>query len=140
MTRYCPKCGEPVPSNCITCPKCYAKMPSEPPQQYREEKRETKHTDSNTLRLIMVIVPALFGFLGVWQIYRDYHRPFGYFMLLFGFVFFWLGNLLLFSLAPDIIVSIFKNFTAVGFLFLYIILFLITLADSVFDFHFSVRA
>ncbi len=103
MTRYCPYCGVAVPSNCITCPKCYKSLPRE--DDGVREDGQNCGTGSDTvcnkgrsecqfagndriIMLILAIVPAFFGVLGLAQIYRDCKDGKGYFFLLVGLVFF----------------------------------------------------
>ncbi len=134
MTRYCPKCGEPVPSNCITCPKCYAKIPVEPAKKESNSsydqggKPESSWLERN--RFIVTIVPALIGFLGVYQILTRPKWMLGYVLLILGLLFFWVGNMLLFSFAPDFIVAVFKNLSALGCLFIYFIMFIINFVTA----------
>ena len=89
--RRCPYCGELVPSNSITCPKCYRKIPVEP-EPVREEKRRPKNEQGRTynrkLALALTLIPGLFGILGLGLIYRNPRQKRGYVALLFGALFF----------------------------------------------------
>jgi len=133
MTRRCPKCGEPVPSNCLTCPKCYAKIPAEPvkTESTRQESSGTGQSARDPkIALLLTIIPAIFGLLGLGMIYMNSKRTEGYLILAVGLVLFLCGNALLF-MPTDFIVAIFKTILGVGLLFLYILLFLFTLLGSV---------
>ena len=77
MSRKCPYCGEEVPTFSITCPKCYRDIPMEE----KRSERSSGHTVpddrapatvrySKTLILFLSIVPALFGIMGIGQIYQ----------------------------------------------------------------------
>ena len=91
MARRCPYCGELVPSNSITCPKCYKRIPVEP-EPVREEKRGPKNEQGRTynrkLALALTLIPGLFGILGLGLIYRNPRQRRGYVALLFGALFF----------------------------------------------------
>lgn len=90
--RKCPYCGEYVPSNCLTCPKCFKDIP-------REEKKEQyiindDHKDrvgvkkDKNILLILSTVPALIGVLGLGQIYLDPRQSRGYWFLIAGLILF----------------------------------------------------
>lgn len=97
--RRCPYCGELVPSNSITCPKCFKKIPSEP-EPVREERQERKPKNENGRRysrkvaLLLSLIPGLFGFLGLGLIYRNPRQKRGYVALVLGLLFFWAAVLL----------------------------------------------
>ena len=131
MTRYCPKCGEAVPSNCLTCPKCYAKMPAEPVKKERrqEEQKVGSNGKNDRVRRILSIIPGFFGILGLGHIYMDYRQSKGYIFLLVGLFFFVIGNFILWAPA-DLFVWILKTPIGVGFILLYIITFIISVLDS----------
>ncbi len=79
--KYCPYCGELVPSNSLTCPKCYKKIPLEP------EPRSTGGDNgssggsrtgsgsgggtSDGIALLLAIIPGLFGILGLGILYKN---------------------------------------------------------------------
>jgi hypothetical protein len=131
MTRYCPKCGEPVPSNCITCPKCYTKIPPEPVKATDDNATNQSGKKSDkSLRLLLTIIPGFFGVLGLGQIYRDYTSPKGYIFLIVGLALFLGGNALLFLPMPDLLVGILKTIFGVGLLLLYALTFLIAIFDT----------
>ena len=142
MTRYCPKCGEPVPSNCLTCPKCYAKIPSEPVKEERQSNGGSQKNESRkggkdpTIRLILSVIPGFFGLLGLGMIYDDYKSTKGYFFLCIGLVLFLCANTLLF-LPADLLVGIMKTIIAVGLLLVYIFLFIITVIGPVIHVKFA---
>ena len=79
MTRYCPRCGAVVPQNSLTCPQCYTEVPrsvpDEPEPGYSRIGRRKK---SATLALILSVIPAFFGLLGLGLIYEDRRDPRGY--------------------------------------------------------------
>ena len=141
MTRYCPKCGEPVPPNSLTCPKCYAKIPAEP------VKKESRSQDSGgpgrsnngRVRMALAIIPGFFGILGLGQIYRNYRQLKGYIFLVLGLVFFVSGNVLLLSIVPELLVGILKTVVGVGLLLIYLILFFISVIDALASFNVVVR-
>ncbi len=131
MTRYCPKCGEPVPSNSLTCPKCYTKIPPEPVKVTNDSGSSgTAKKPDKGLRLLLTIIPGFFGILGLGQIYRDYTSIKGYIFLLVGMALFFGGNALLFLPMPDLFVGILKTIFGVGLLLLYALTFLICIIDS----------
>jgi hypothetical protein len=104
MTRFCPYCGVAVPSDCETCPKCFKKLPSEGHQTRQEdfqdgnvtrERTEPKKEaprlgadKSRTVMLLLSVVPAFFGILGLAQLFRDFRDRSGYVFLVVGLVFF----------------------------------------------------
>lgn len=86
--RRCPNCGELVPSNSITCPKCFRKIPKEPEPVRRE--RETRRPESGTsksrtITLILSTIPAVVGLLGLGIIYNSPRSKLGYIALVLGF-------------------------------------------------------
>ena len=92
MTRYCPRCGAVVPQNSLTRPQCYTEVPrsvpDEPEPGYSrrafdrsgDEFREQigRRKKSATLALILSVIPAFFGLLGLGLIYEDRRDPRGY--------------------------------------------------------------
>ncbi len=90
--RRCPNCGERVPSNSITCPKCFKKIPNDP-EPVRESNgsgssSRTGKDRSRTVMLILSIVPAFVGLLGLGLIYKYPTRKRGYIALLLGLLVF----------------------------------------------------
>ena len=88
--RRCPYCGERVPSNSITCPKCFKKIPNDPePVRDAGGSGPTAKKDrSRTIMLILAIVPAFIGLLGLGLIYKYPTRKRGYIALLVGLLVF----------------------------------------------------
>ncbi|WII07335.1 hypothetical protein PED39_07015 [Methanomassiliicoccales archaeon LGM-RCC1] len=140
MTRYCPNCGEAVPSNCLTCPKCYAKIPAEPVKNERrqEEQRTGSNGKNQSIRRILAIVPGFFGILGLGHIYMDYKQPRGYKFLIVGLVFFSIGTFLV-TVPSDWLGFILKMPVGIGFILLYLITFVISVLDSASGFHVKIR-
>ncbi len=120
MTRYCPKCGEPVPSNCITCPKCYTKIPAEPVSAEETKRSEPKRKSQST-RILLTVIPGLFGLLGLGILYDDTKNMLGYKFLIAGLLLFILGNVLI--LTPGFLTTV----LGIGPMIVYLILFLITI-------------
>ena len=90
MDRRCPYCGELVPSNSITCPKCYKKIPKEPEPARRESKPEQREKKgySRKLAILLSIIPAFVGLLGLGLIYVNPRRKRGYIAFALGLLFF----------------------------------------------------
>ncbi len=77
MRRSCPYCGEEVPSFSLTCPKCYREIPREEKKEERRrgpsvpnDRAPATQTYSRTIILVLAILPALFGIMGMAQIYQ----------------------------------------------------------------------
>ncbi len=90
--RRCPNCGELVPSNSITCPKCFKKIPNDP-EPVRNDNGAGSGTkprkDRNrTVMLVLSIIPAFIGLLGLGLIYKYPTRKRGYVALLLGLLVF----------------------------------------------------
>lgn len=112
MTKRCPHCGVAVQSNALTCPKCYKSIPregSENPDQSAAAyapaggQKPPRETD-RTLTLLLATVPALFGLLGLGQIYQSPKDRKGYIILAIGLPVFMC------------MVYLFKSFLVSGFL------------------------
>ncbi|WP_400236811.1 hypothetical protein [Methanomethylophilus alvi] len=102
MTRRCPNCGAVVPKGSLTCPQCYTEVPrddldqTEPAYGGRKyerprdeyERQLKKRKKSLTVALILAVVPAFFGILGLGQIYEDRRDSKGWKFLVTGLVFF----------------------------------------------------
>ncbi len=100
MTRRCPRCGTSVPDDSITCPKCYTEVPRDGTEvsgsAYGRKEYERpgygnggqigKQDKSRTIALILAIVPAFFGILGLGQIYQDRRDSMGWKFLAGGLV------------------------------------------------------
>lgn len=120
--RRCPYCGELVPSNSVTCPKCYKKIPTEP-EPVRRERRSSEgggRTPNRTVALLLAIIPGFFGLLGLGLIYRNPRQKRGYLALVLG--------LLVFLVAVCFTVFIVTIFLAVPFWIIYALLYLGCLA------------
>lgn len=77
MSNKCPYCGEEVPTFSVTCPKCYREIPREETEARRSsgysvpnDRVPATKTYNKTLILILAIVPALIGIMGMGQIYQ----------------------------------------------------------------------
>lgn len=131
VDRRCPYCGELVPSNSLTCPKCYKKIPVEP-EPVREDrdgpKNERGRSYNRKLALALTLVPGLFGILGLGLIYRNPRQKRGYLALLFG--------ALIFVLAVFLTIGVFTIFAAVPCWIVYALMYLgcaaLVLMDNVF--------
>lgn len=133
--RRCPYCGELVPSNSVTCPKCYKKIPVEPePVRDRSggDQKRQRRGGSRKIAILLSIIPAFVGLLGLGLIYRNPRQKRGYIVLLLGLLFFVAAVFLTFG--------IFTIVFAVPCWIMYVLLFLGCLAlasldDMVFKFH-----
>lgn len=136
--RYCPFCGEMVPSTSVTCPKCYRKIPVDRPAEEKKN-RGLKHdtpvgekaprTYNRKVALILAVIPGFLGFLGIGQIYRNPKKTGGYFLLLFGLLVFTSAMLLLTNHAFGPLVSILSTLGAFPLMLLYAFLFIGALID-----------
>lgn len=91
MARKCPNCGELVPDFSVTCPKCYKEIPRKEviEESIPKDESSTKQKFNKWIVLILAIVPALFGFMGLAQIYqRKFKR--GAAFLVVGLALFWI--------------------------------------------------
>jgi hypothetical protein len=130
--RRCPYCGELVPTNSITCPKCYKKIPVEPAPQPKEERASDpgqKGAKSQKLALILAIVFGIFGFLGVGRIYLTPRESRGYILMLLGLLFFVPAILLATSLMPSLFGTVLTTLLAVPLFIIYGLLFIASLID-----------
>lgn len=137
--RYCPWCGELVPSSSVTCPKCYRKIPVEPEVPKEEKRRERmkdtpvgerpKREYNKTVAILLAVIPGFFGILGLGQIYRDYRRAGGYFILLFGLILFAGAMLLLTSHWHGVLLSILTTIGAFPLMLLYAFVFIGSVID-----------
>ena len=128
MTRYCPKCGEAVPSNSITCPKCYAKIPFEPAESENKSESSKPKNRDDTIKLILTIIPGLFGILGLGVLYEDSSNDMGYKFLVGGLILYVIGVALI--IAPGVLTTI----LGIGPMILYFLLFLFSIAYTMFNF------
>lgn len=137
--RYCPFCGELVPSTSVTCPKCYRKIPAEPVSEKsgrsRRERADTpvgekpSRSYNKNIAIILAIVPGLFGFLGLGQIYRDYRRSGGYIVLAIGLLVFAASMLLLTNHGHGVAIGILSTLGAFPLMLIYAFLFIGALID-----------
>ncbi len=125
--RRCPYCNELVPSNSLTCPKCYKKIPvePEPASKYDQGTRKEPSRDQKKLKRAIALdaVIGLFGLLGIGQLYLGSRR--GAAFLLIGLVFFLPAAVLAF------IVPFVSTFFAIPLFVIYALLYLAALADLV---------
>ncbi len=143
MTAKCPYCGELLPSNSITCPKCYRKIDSSilkaEAEKERRQQEKPKRDISRTIQLILCIIPAFFGILGLGQIVRNFRQKRGYIFLVVGLLFYAIGVSLTFTLFPSVIIKIFSTLGGLFFLLMYFLLFLGTLIDILGTFRVSMH-
>ena len=109
-----------MPSNCITCPKCYTKLPAEPVSAEETKQSEPKKKSHST-RILLTVIPGFFGLLGLGILYDDTKNMLGYKFLIAGLLLFILGNVLI--LTPGFLTTV----LGIGPMILYLILFLITI-------------
>ena len=107
-------------SNCITCPKCYTKIPAEPVSAEETKQSEPKKKSHST-RILLTVIPGFFGLLGLGILYDDTKNMLGYKFLIAGLLLFILGNVLI--LTPGFLTTV----LGIGPMILYLILFLITI-------------
>lgn len=86
MTNKCPSCGEPVPSNSLTCPRCYASIPRREEKPIKEKPVRKTVVKSKLVSILLAVLPAPFGLLGLGLIYEDYKDRRGWAYLIFGLV------------------------------------------------------
>ena len=144
--RYCPYCGELVPSNSVTCPKCYGTIPNEPgtpkqqARQEKEERRERRRKETpvgekpprqynSQTALALAVIPGFIGLLGLGQIYRDYRSMKGWFLMLLGLVIFTTGMMLLLHWTPSFAVNLLSSLSAFPVMLIYSILYIFAAAD-----------
>ena len=137
--RYCPFCGELVPSTSVTCPKCYRKIPAEPDapkeERRRERQRDTpvderpKRSYNKKVALALAVIPGFFGVLGLGQIYKDYRSTGGYFILLLGLLLFTGSMLLLTSHMHGVLMNILTTIGAFPLMLLYAFVFIGSVID-----------
>jgi hypothetical protein len=76
--RRCPNCGEMVPSNSLTCPKCYHSIPreekKEPNERVADSRAPTPKVINKTAVLLLALIPAAFGFMGFGQFYEGEYK------------------------------------------------------------------
>ncbi|MBQ8179213.1 MAG: hypothetical protein IJ026_02045 [Candidatus Methanomethylophilaceae archaeon] len=145
--RYCPHCGELVPSTSVTCPKCYRRIPAEPvvdTGRTRDGSGGTGSRDTGARRqgydrrlaLLLDLIPGFFGFLGIGQIYRDHRSSKGYLMLLSGLAIFALTMMLLLNITPGVL-SFLAKVSAFPLMLLYALMYIGAAVDILIDVVFS---
>lgn len=86
----CPNCGEYVPSTSTVCPKCYSTIPKN--AIYRRPPKSTnlnmKREKSETLALMLALIPPIFGLQGLGLIYLNHENRRGWYFLGIGLVLF----------------------------------------------------
>lgn len=122
--RRCPYCGEMVPSNSITCPKCYKKLPDQEPGKATEfvdraEDSAKKLKRNPRIAIGLDLILGLIGLLGIGQVYMG--RP--------RFLFVTAIGLLVFIAAVCLTVFIFTIILAVPMWIIYVLMYLGVLAD-----------
>ena len=142
--RYCPHCGELVPSTSVTCPKCYRRIPADPVAATGGRRGGTgsKGTGAHRqgydrrLALLLNLIPGFFGFLGIGQIYRDHRSSKGYLMLLSGLAIFALTMMLLLNITPGVL-SFLAKVSAFPLMLLYALMYIGAAVDILIDVVFS---
>jgi hypothetical protein len=87
--KRCPNCKELVPSNSLTCPKCFAQIHRDAVQDINEnKKKDEKKNKSMKIAMFLATIPALIGLLGLGRIYLDPKDSRGYWYLVIGLVLF----------------------------------------------------
>lgn len=120
--RRCPNCGELVPSNSITCPKCYKKIPNDPEpvrdsgQSSGTGGRKTPWTPNMKIAFALDIILGLFGLNGIGQLYCGRRR--GAIFLGVGLLVFVIAGLLTWVIPPFSIVL------ALPFYIIYVLIYL----------------
>ena len=122
--RRCPFCGELVPSNSLTCPKCYKKIPAD----YQPEPVQPQQAKGTNRKFALILgaVLGLFGLLGMGQLYSGRYKR-GATFLVVGLIFFIPAIILTF------IIPFISWILAVPLFVIYAILYLAALADLVID-------
>ena len=105
--RYCPYCGELVPSTSLTCPKCYKKIPVVDPtprssgESGGSSPKGSGSGDKNgIIALLLALVPGLFGVLGLGILYKNHSSRGALALLVIGIVTFIVACLILSSSIP----------------------------------------
>lgn len=118
--RRCPYCGDLVPSNSLTCPKCFKKIPVDPEPSRNEgtsdSSKGNKVHRQKKVALILDAVLGLFGLLGIGQLYLGRKR--GAAFLIAGLVFFVPATVLLFIMPFISTVFAIPLFVVYGLLYL----------------------
>lgn len=83
--RRCPSCGAQVPPDSLTCPECYTEVPRDMSER-PEQQVEVRRSYNRTLSILLAVIPAFFGLLGLSQIYRNHRSVTGWKILVIGLV------------------------------------------------------
>lgn len=138
MSRKCPYCGEAVPSYSINCPKCYKSIPREEPKQQENirtgnipnDRAPSVHTIDMRVVILLALIPAAIGFMGLAQIYERGYRKGAYFFSI-GFVLFTIIVVLAYYAGTLGIASFLAVILMVFFLILYIVMYAIQAFDAI---------
>ncbi len=90
----CPYCGVLIPTNSLTCPKCFKNIPREDTSKkeeyiiHDEPKSSQTKSKKNDFTLFLAIIPAFVGILGLNQIIHDPKDSKGYMYLIIGLILF----------------------------------------------------
>lgn len=138
-----------VPSNSVTCPKCFKKIPPEPvvdasrsERRWARRDRDSPSDDKKSgfkynkkIALVLDMVLGLFGILGIGQIYRDPQDRKGFVFLIVGIIL--IIPFIIANLVPGIIMTIVAVVPTVLYVIGYILAAVDILADSMFHVRFS---
>ena len=138
MTKYCPKCGEPVPSSATECPKCYAKITESAPEVHEFKDTSKKRISTHSIMMALAILPGFLGILGLGLVYKDRSNKRWMLYLAVGMFFFIIGNILLIFPA-GLIGTIIKTILGIAFMLAYLITFIVSVLDTLSGFHISYR-
>jgi len=132
--KKCPNCGEYVPNNSLTCPKCFASIPRETPVKKEEKtRRSVPQNKSGTLALFLAVVPAFVGLLGLGKIYLEPKEHRGYWFLVAGLLLFLPFLVLFFTmLNSGFIVAILLFVVTIIVLLIYISAAIASILDTLF--------
>ena len=142
MTRYCPNCRAVVPENSLNCPQCFAEIPRDgfisdreqmgytPSRDEYEENLEKRHK-SSVVVLLLAIIPAFFGILGMGQIYRDRRDKVGWYFFVGGLILVMLAaTLLTVGFAGGLLGTIILAIPAVICIVVYVLAAIVSVVDA----------
>jgi len=138
--KRCPNCGEYVPTNSLTCPKCFTSIPRETPvKREKDTKRDVPQDKNGTVALLLAVVPAFVGLLGLGKIYLEPEERRGYWFLVAGLLLF-LPFLALFfaTLNSDFISAILLFIITIIVLLVYISAAIASILDTLFGSIFKI--
>ncbi len=135
MSDRCPYCGELVPSYSLNCPKCYRAIPRDEKRQDQkawegvpDSRAPSVKTYNKCVVLFLALIPSLFGFMGLAQMYQ------GRFQRGIKFL---VAGLILFTIIVLCSYAIFHGgflaFLSIGFLFIGGVAFVICYVVQAFD-------